>query len=70
MSPAKILIFIGLTLVLLGLLWHFFPGFFQKLGQLPGDISWSKGNIHFHFPLATSLLLSLIISLIFWLFKK
>jgi uncharacterized protein YybS (DUF2232 family) len=40
------------------------------LGRLPGDIHYTKGNFSFHFPIVTCLLLSLILTLILWLFRK
>jgi hypothetical protein len=40
------------------------------LGRLPGDIHYTRDNFSFHFPIVTCLLLSLILSLIFWLFRK
>ena len=40
------------------------------LGRLPGDILIQKKNVTFYFPLATSILLSILLSLIFWLWGK
>jgi uncharacterized protein YybS (DUF2232 family) len=40
------------------------------LGRLPGDIHYTKGNFSFHFPIVTCLLLSLLLTLILWLFRK
>ena len=40
------------------------------LGRLPGDIQFSKGNFNFYFPLATCILLSLLLTLVLWLFRK
>jgi len=42
------------------------------LGRLPGDISWSNrsGSVRVYFPLMTMLLLSLLLTVIFWLFRK
>ena len=66
---ARTLIFFGIVLVGLGLLVAVFdkiPG----LGRLPGDIYIRKGNFTFYFPLATCLILSLILTLVFTLFGK
>lgn len=65
---ARFLVTLGLVLVAAGLLWPFL----QKLGlgRLPGDILIRRDNWHFYFPLTTSLLLSLLISLLLWLFHK
>jgi len=47
---------------------------FSWLGKLPGDISIKKDNISFYFPIATSILLSVILSLLFylvgWFFRR
>jgi hypothetical protein len=65
----KILVVIGFVLVAAGaLLWS---GIGRGwLGRLPGDIQYSKGNATFYFPLATCLLLSLLLSFILWLLRK
>lgn len=65
---AKVLIFIGLVLIGLGVLWMVGERF--GLGRLPGDIVVERGNFRFYFPLATSLVLSLVISLLLWLFNR
>jgi hypothetical protein len=64
----KLLIVIGITLVAMGLLWPWL----QKLGlgRLPGDIVIERENARFYFPLTTSILVSLVLSLLFWLFRK
>jgi hypothetical protein len=59
----------GVVLALVGLL--LWSGFGRGwLGRLPGDIYYSRGNFSFHFPLVTCLLLSLLLTLIWWLFRK
>lgn len=65
----KALIALGLLMVLAGLLLVF-SGRIPWLGRLPGDIYIRKGSFSFYFPLATCILISLILSLIFWLFRK
>ena len=59
----KLLIFLGLGIILLGLLLTF-AGRIPFLGKLPGDIIYRKGNTTFYFPLATSILLSIILTLL------
>jgi hypothetical protein len=67
---------IGKTLIVLGLLIAAIGGLITLagripwLGRLPGDIFIKRENFTFYFPLATSILLSLLLSLILWLFKK
>ena len=65
----KLLVIVGLMIALIGtLLW---TGIGKGwLGRLPGDIHYTKGNFSLHFPLVTCLLLSLILTLILWLFRK
>jgi len=67
-SMAKLLIILGIILVALGLLWPLF----QKLGlgRLPGDIVVEKENFSFYFPIVTSIVISLILTLLFWLFRR
>jgi hypothetical protein len=65
----KILIIIGAILIIIGIIIHFFDGM-PWIGRLPGDISFRRGNFSFHFPLATSILISLILTLIFYLINK
>ena len=40
------------------------------LGRLPGDINYSKGDFSFHFPVVTCLLVSGVLTLLMWLFRK
>ena len=57
-----VLFFLGGALTLLGKV----PG----LGRLPGDMVIQRGNITVYFPLGTSVALSLLLSLLFWLFRR
>lgn len=68
-SPiSQILITLGGALIVIGLLWPLL----QKagLGRLPGDIAVEKENFRFYFPLATSIIISLLLSLLFWFFRR
>ncbi len=65
---SRFLISVGLSLVLMGVLWHF--GSRLGLGQLPGDISFKRGNTTVYIPVVTCLVLSLGLSLLLWLFGK
>ncbi len=65
---AKFLIIAGLVMVGFGILWTVGERF--GLGRLPGDIVVERGNFKFYFPLATSLVLSVVISLLLWLFNR
>jgi hypothetical protein len=63
------LIVAGLVLAAVGALL-LLSGKIPWLGRLPGDILVRREKFTFYFPLATSLLISLILSLILWLFRK
>ena len=60
---------IGLVLVILGaVIWK--TGGLGGLGRLPGDITVHKGNSTFYFPIVTCLLISAVLSLLAWLFRR
>lgn len=70
-SIGKTLIAIGGVITVLGCLMMLlgrFPGF--RLGRLPGDIAIERDNFRFYFPLATSILLSVVLSVLLWLFRR
>ncbi|WP_423802668.1 DUF2905 domain-containing protein [Neobacillus sp. SAB-20_R2A] len=56
---------IGGVLFLIGFLMQFL-----HLGKLPGDIVFKKGNTTFYFPVVTSILLSIVLSLIFYIMGR
>ena len=65
----KFLVIVGLLIAAAGVLvW---TGFGRGwLGRLPGDLHYSRGNFSVQFPLVTCLLLSLLLTLLLWLFRK
>jgi hypothetical protein len=65
----KFLIGFGLLIAAVGVAL-IFAGRIPWLGRLPGDIVLERGNWSFYFPLATSLLLSVVLSLILWLVSR
>ncbi|MDZ7362156.1 MAG: DUF2905 domain-containing protein [candidate division KSB1 bacterium] len=65
----KIIMLIGGVLLVVGAVLYFQKGI-PFLGKLPGDILVQKKNFTFYFPLATSLVLSLLLTLFFYLFRK
>jgi thiosulfate reductase cytochrome b subunit len=69
MHFGKILIIIGLILVLAGLL-YLYGSKIPFLGKLPGDIRIERENFSFYLPVGTCLLISALLSLILWLFKR
>ena len=68
MDISRFLIGLGLVILLAGLLWPVLTKL--GLGRLPGDIVIQRDGFTFYFPLVTSLLLSAVLSLIFWLFGR
>ena len=65
----KLLIVVGGVILLVGLFLTL--GFrIPYLGKLPGDISIDRGNVHFYFPIVTSLLLSLLLTLVLSVFFR
>jgi hypothetical protein len=65
---SRVLILIGLALVVLGLWWPFITKL--GLGRLPGDIVIERENMRFYFPITTGLLISVILSLLFWFLRR
>jgi uncharacterized membrane protein len=64
----KTLLIIGAFLVILGLLWPWIARL--GLGRLPGDIVIERGNSRFYLPITTSIIVSIVLSLILWLFRR
>ncbi|OGP13928.1 MAG: hypothetical protein A2054_04540 [Deltaproteobacteria bacterium GWA2_55_10] len=65
----KALIIIGIVVLVIGLLVAYGPKI-PYLGKLPGDIHVKKDNFVFYFPLATSIIISIILSLVLYLFTR
>ncbi len=65
----KIVVVFGVVLVALGL-WLWFGPRVPWLGRLPGDIVIEREHFRFYFPLTTCLLVSLVLSLLIWAFRK
>ncbi|MCH1626541.1 DUF2905 domain-containing protein [Fredinandcohnia quinoae] len=59
----KMLMVTGIILLIIGALWHF-------VGKLPGDIVFKKGNTTIYFPIVTSIVISIILSLIFYIIGR
>jgi hypothetical protein len=65
----RLLIVVGVILVVVGAVFLMAPKI-PWLGRLPGDISYKRGNFSFYFPLGTCIVISIILTLIFWLFRR
>ena len=66
---AKTLIYIGIVLLILGLILSA-AGKIPWLGHLPGDITVERGRFTFYFPLTTCILISVFITLVLYLFRR
>lgn len=64
----RILVIAGIILIVIGLAWPWLSKL--GLGRLPGDIVIRRDGVSFYFPIVTSLILSIIASLAFWLFRR
>ncbi|WP_114456951.1 MULTISPECIES: DUF2905 domain-containing protein [unclassified Halanaerobium] len=68
-SFSKILIIIGLILITAGAVSLFFKPFFSWFGSLPGDIKIEKENYKLYFPITSMLIISIILNIVYWIFK-
>lgn len=65
---SRTLIIVGLCLVILGVLWPWLQR--VGLGRLPGDIIMERNGFRFYFPITTSVIVSIVLSLILWLMRR
>jgi len=65
----KMLVIAGAVIVLIGAFLWWSPRI-PFLGKLPGDIIWKKGNFTFYFPIVTCIIISVALTLLFWLLSK
>lgn len=65
----RFLILTGVILALVGVVLLAAPKI-PWLGKLPGDIVWRRGNFTFYFPLGTSILLSVVLTLLLYLLRR
>ena len=65
---SRFLIVLGLVIVTLGVLWPFVSRL--GLGRLPGDIVIQRGSFTFYFPLVTCIAISVLLSVVLWLFNR
>jgi hypothetical protein len=68
-SMGKMLIILGVVLVVIGLAFTYGPKI-PWLGKLPGDISIKKDNFSFYFPITTSIIISIILTILFSIFRR
>ena len=65
---AKIFLLIGIAFIIIGIILYFFKDF--PLFHLPGDIIIKKENFSFYFPITSSILISIVLSVIFYFISK
>jgi hypothetical protein len=68
MDLQRFLIGLGLVILVVGVLWPMLSRI--GIGRLPGDIMFQRGGATFYFPLATSIIVSIVLSVLFWLFNR
>lgn len=64
----RVLIVVGVALVLVGLLWPWLAKL--PFGRLPGDIAIRRDGFSFYFPITTSIIVSVVLSLLLWWLRK
>ncbi len=68
MDLQRFLIGLGLVILVAGLLWPILSRI--GLGRLPGDILFQRGGATFYFPLVTSIVISIVLTVLLWLFNR
>jgi hypothetical protein len=68
MDVQRLLIGLGLLILVIGIVWPILSriGF----GRLPGDVVVERGGSTFYFPLVTCIIISIVLSALFWLFNR
>ncbi len=66
----KTIIFIGIVIVIIGIILSFSDKLPFELGKLPGDIVYKKENTSFYFPITTSIIVSIVLSFLLYIFGK
>ena len=66
----RLLLFLGGIMAVIGAVLLFAGKFNLPLGRLPGDFTWRGKNTIVYFPLATSITISIVLSLIIWLIQR
>lgn len=63
MHLGKVFLLLGVVFLVIGAIWTF-------IGKLPGDVTFKKGNFTVYFPIMTSIIVSIILTLIFYVISK
>lgn len=64
----RLLIIAGIIVLAIGIAWPWLSRL--PFGRLPGDINIVRDGVHFHFPVTTCLLISLVVTVLLWLFRR
>jgi hypothetical protein len=64
----RLLIALGVLFIVAGVAWPWLVRI--GLGRLPGDINVERDGWSFHFPIVTSIVISLVLTLLLWIFRK
>lgn len=65
---SRVLVTLGIVLILAGIVWPFLQRI--GIGRLPGDIVVEREHFRFYFPIVTSILVSIVLTIIVWLLKR
>jgi hypothetical protein len=65
---ARFLVIIGIIFLLLGVAWPWLAR--MGFGHLPGDIYIQRKGFSFYFPITTGIIISVVLSILFWIFRK
>jgi hypothetical protein len=68
MDAQRFLIGLGLVILVAGIVWPIFSRI--GLGRLPGDIMFQRDGTTFYFPLVTSIIISIVLTALLWLFSR
>ena len=68
----RLLVIVGIVLLIAGLAWPWLSqsSWWRWIGRLPGDIHVEREGYSFYFPLMTGIVVSIVISVLIWLFRK
>jgi uncharacterized membrane-anchored protein YitT (DUF2179 family) len=69
-QTGKYILIVGVIIVVAGILIYFFHDYFKWIGRLPGDIRVERENFKFYFPLATMIILSVVLTILINIFKR
>ena len=69
-NVGRTLIVLGVLFVIAGLALEYGPRLPFRIGRLPGDIYFHRGNTTFYFPIVTCVLVSMLLTLVLWIFDR